>query len=292
MARTTPCERQLMRAAADAAFRVLPPMVRLIWLELYAFAAGAPEKGRIRFLGSVTASVSRLLSIPETDVEAGLETLAALGWVEHDAATNSLWMPGARANTAKAEAARANGIRGGRPRAGETPAQANARKQGNLILPIAGGQAETQGTKPQPMPESSRAVLTNSSLEEKVSTARETPDWVHLGMKLAEIARLDPARGGHSYHVVKSWMAMQGATEERIAEAVRKVASRPKYDPTRQRIALEYFTAAVTEHLERVRAAAPASDQIVAAIREDAISQRRKAWAANPVGPMPRRAAA
>jgi hypothetical protein len=290
MARTTTCERQLLRAASDAGFRIVPPMVRLLWYELLAFAAAAPEKGRLRFLQSVSGSVSRLLSIPETDVETGLETLAALGLVEHDLATYSLWMPGARANSARKEAAQNNGLRGGRPKKGESAEQAYERRQGHMVLPITGGLQETQETKAEPKPESSRAVLTESPLGEKVSTAHETAAWVSLGQKLAEIARLDPARGGHSFHVVRSWLALPGASEDRLCEAVRKVAARPKYDPRTQRISLEYFTAAVREHLDRARAT-KGDGFDPTSMQDETLRRAKEAWALNPVGPMPRRAA-
>lgn len=243
MARNSTCERQLVRAAGDAAFRVLPPMVRLLMLEILAFAAAAPEKGRLRFLGPVSAALSRLLSIPETEVETGLETLAQLGWVEEDAETHSLWVSAARAAAARVEAARANGIRGGRPRKGETPEQYQARKarereqamrQQHFMMPIAGGaRAETQETEAEPNAESSRAVLPTTSLSIEGSggsTAREETDVVFLAAELARAARVEGRRFDEA--PVRAWL-VAGATPELLRQAVRQVAGRATYAPER-----------------------------------------------------------
>jgi len=257
MARNSSSERQLLRAASDAGFRVLPPMVRLLWFELLAFAAGAPEKGRLRFLHSVSASVARLLSLSETEVETGLETLAKLGLVEEDADTNSLWMPGARAGLARVEAAKANGLRGGRPRKGETLEQYHARRerermqgmrQGHLMMPISGGQAETQETDAEPNVESSRAVLPTTSLSidsnsSSSPTAREETALVSLASELAGIAKLEGRRFDPA--PVQEWLEA-GASAALLRQAVRTVAGRNSYVPERVN-GWGYFNPAVRE---------------------------------------------
>lgn len=263
MARNSSSERQLLRAASDAGFRVLPPMVRLLWFELLAFAAGAPEKGRLRFLHSVSASVARLLSLSETEVETGLETLAKLGLVEEDADTNSLWMPGARAGLARVEAAKTNGLRGGRPRKGETLEHYHARRerermqgmrQGHLMMPISGGQAETQETEAEPNAESSRAVLPTTSLSIDSSsspTAREETALVSLVAELAGIAKLEGRRFDPA--PVQEWLEA-GASAAVLRRAVQLVASRGSYAPERVN-GWGYFNPAVREAMT----AAPAT---------------------------------
>jgi hypothetical protein len=255
MARNSSSERQLLRAASDAGFRVLPPMVRLLWFELLAFAAGAPEKGRLRFLHSVSSSVARLLSLSETEVETGLETLAKLGLVEEDAETNSLWMPGARAGLARVDAAKVNGMRGGRPRKGETLEQYHARRererfqgmrQGHLMMPISGGQAETQETEAEPNAESSRAVLPTTSLSTDSSsspTAREETALVSLAVELAGIAKLEGRRFDAA--PVQEWLEA-GASAAVLRRAVQLVASRGSYAPERVN-GWGYFNPAVRE---------------------------------------------
>lgn len=287
MARNSSSERQLLRAASDAGFRVLPPMVRLLWFELLAFAAGAPEKGRLRFLHSVSASVARLLSLSETEVETGLETLAKLGLVEEDADTNSLWMPGARAGLARVEAAKTNGLRGGRPRKGETLEQYHARRerermqgmrQGHLMMPISGGQAETQETEAEPNAESSRAVLptTSFSIDSSSSpTAREETASASLVAELAGIAKLEGRRFDSA--PVQEWLEA-GASAAVLRRAVQLVASRGSYAPERVN-GWGYFNPAVREAMATTRPlAAQAGDRAPGPTRMNA-DEREQAQA-------------
>lgn len=286
MPRNCPYQRQLIRLASDAAFRVLPPLVRLLLHELLAFAAAAPEAGRLRFPGSVIASVSRLVSLSETEVETGLETLAAIGWVEHEAATNTLWMQGARANNARAEAARINGLRGGRP----PKIRPGVPGQSTMMLPIPGGLAETHGTEVKPNPESSRAVLPTTSCKEEVSNAREVAPWVVLGEEVVVAAGISQTAGA-DLSFIRAWLK-QGATAELILATVRTVAKRPTYDGNRVHT-LKFFDGPMQEALAKRRSAATvAGGDVLTVLAEDKLLQAQQAWAANPVGPMPRRAAA
>lgn len=282
-------QRLLLRAASDAAFRVLPPLVRLLYLELLAFAAAAPEAGRIRFLGSVSASVSRLVSMPETDVETGLQTLIMLGMIEHDAEASALLLPGARAASARAEAARINGLKGGRPRSDGSPAR-RRNQQTELLLPISGRAAETQETKAEPKSESSRApaVVTTTPLKEDSSNSREQIDFVALGQQVFEAAGLDPARCTVDFQRVRMWLA-QGATPEAILRGVRTAAGRKTYQANLIRT-LKYFDDAV-ERAKAQRPAAQPADDLLRNIADDDFAQKQMAWALNPVGPRPRRAA-
>jgi len=287
MARNSSCERQLTRAAGDASFRVLPPMVRLLMHEILAFAACAPEKGRLRFLGSVIASLSRLLSIPETDVETGLETLTKLGWVEQDEETNSLWVAAARVAASRSEAARRNGSNGGRPLKGESTEQYRARKarereqayrQGTLIMPIAGGLAETQETQLGTSAESSRAVTTTTSLSLESSGGSTGREETNVGLLCAELAKearlpegrkLDPAP-------VQAWLDA-GIAAEAVRRAIRTVASRPKYNPANT-MTWDYFTPRLQAEMAQSAAMSPApSEATVVAKAPPAVSDQERA---------------
>lgn len=243
MARSCASDRLLARAAGDFGFRALPMLARMLWFELLAAATAAQEKGHLRFLGSVSESVSRLVNRPETEVAADLDALASLGWLDRDDDGRGLWMPGMRSAVVRAEAARANGLRGGRPRKGESLEAARERRQGHLVLPIAGGRGETQETKTEPSMESSRAAAASALSEEKQAAVRETPAWVSLAHEIAAIAGIDPARGGWNALPVKGWVDA-GVPEDVIIETVRLVAARPRAKPIGS---LMFFHQAVME---------------------------------------------
>lgn len=195
----------------------------------------------------------------ETEVETGLATLERLGWLERDEETQSLWMPGARAGAARAEAARINGSKGGKPRKGETREEARERRedlrrrQGHLIMGIPGGAAETHGTQHEPSEESSCAVPTTTSLQElsRSSTAREHDDDVaSLAVELAQLARLDARR--FDLQPVQAWLEA-GASAALLRQVVQRVASRGSYAPERVN-GWGYFTQALREALPAMTA--------------------------------------
>ncbi|MBW6399996.1 hypothetical protein KPL78_19200 [Roseomonas sp. HJA6] len=253
MARACLCDRWLNRAAGDMGFRALPLLARMLWFEILAASTLAPEKGVLRFPCSVSDAVSRLVNRTETDVETDLAALADLGWLDLDEDGRSVALPGVKAASARTEAARTNGLRGGRPRKGETRETARERRQGTLMLPMAGGAAETQETETEPRPESSRAAAKPIAIEKKeAADAREETDWVALGAELFVLAGLDPARGHHSALPVKGWLEA-GAPPDLIREVVRTVAARPRRDgkPIGN---LMYFGRAVMEALDTARA--------------------------------------
>lgn len=255
MARTCLCDRWLTRAAADMGFRALPALARLLWFDLLAAAMVAADKGRMRFPCSVSNAVSRLVSRPETEVETDLAALVELGWLELDEDGRGVALPGVQAASARVEAARSNGLRGGRPRKGETREAARDRRQGALMLPLNGGAAETQETETEPTGESSRAAAKPIAIEAKqAADAREETDWVALGAELADLAGLDAARGHHSALPVKGWLAA-GASPDLIRDVVRRVAARPRRDG-KPIGSLQFFHRAVMEEADR--AAPPA----------------------------------
>jgi hypothetical protein len=246
MARSCACDRWLTRAAADMGFRALPALARLLWFDILAAATVATEKGHLRFPCSVSDAVSRLVSRSETDVESDIAALVELGWLDLDADGRGVALPGVQAAAARVEAARHNGLRGGRPRKGDTPESYRERRQGTLMLPIQGGPAETQGTETEPNPESSRTAAKPIAIEAKQAAVREGDDWVSLGREIAETIGLDPAKGHHSALPVKGWMDA-GASADLIREVVRtKVAKAAS--PIRT---IAYFRDAVMEALAR-----------------------------------------
>jgi len=102
-------------------------------------------------------------------------------------------------------------------------------RQGHLMMPISGGQAETQ----EPNAESSRAVLptTPLSIENSSSpTAREEAALVSLFAQLAGIAKLE----GRQFEPapVQEWLEA-GASAALLRQAVRMVAGRNSYVPER-----------------------------------------------------------
>ena len=250
MARTCFCDRWLTRAAADMGFRALPALARLLWFDILAAAMVAAEKGRLRFPCPVSDAVSRLVSRPETDIETDLAALVELGWLEIDDDGRGVALPGVQAASARAEAARINGLKGGRRRNGETLEAMRARKQGSLMLPIAGGAGETNETETEPNTESSRAAAKPIAREAKqAADAREETDWVALGMELGDIAGLDTARGRWTCQDVKGWLDA-GATPDLIRDVVRhRVSTRkPELGPIGS---LKFFTKAVLEAIDR-----------------------------------------
>lgn len=251
MARSCACDRWLTRAASDIGFHALPPLAQLLWFRLLAAAISADEVGHLRFPCSVAEAVSRLLNRTVTEAETDLSALADLGWVEADADGRGLWMVGAKARNARAEAARLNGLKGGAPRKGEGKEAYRERRQTSMMLAIQGGAGTTQETKPEPNHESSRAAAKPLAIEAKQAAVREGDDFASVGMWIAETAGLDPARGRHSYLPVKGWMDA-GASADLIREVVRtKVAN------TSSKIqSIGWFRNAVMEAIERPAAAA------------------------------------
>jgi hypothetical protein len=232
--------------------------VRTIWYELLASAAAAGEGGRLRFPVSVSEALSRLLAIAEPDVETALASLALAGFLDVDGDGRTLWMPGAREGQARSAAARVNGVNGGRPKKGETPEQARARRaQQSLMLPLPGGheaQRETQGTETEPTGESSCARVSATAESAKASAA-SWPEIQALGEELADIAGIDGARHPFTFKPVQDWLA-QGAEPDLQRQVIRRVVERPSYDRSTVK-GLGYFGPAMREALERGERVAP-----------------------------------
>lgn len=264
MPRSCICDRWLTRAASDLGFQTLPAAAQLLFFRLLASAAGAEERGRVRFPVPVSVAVSRILNRTETEAETDLAALVDLGWIEVEPDGRSLWLAGAKAQAGRVEAAQINGLRGGRPRKHETPEQARLRRQGSLMLPMAGGAEKPTETEPEPGGESSRAAAASSSTVKQAAAAGAREGWVALAHRCAELAGLDPARGGWNALPVKGWVDA-GVPEDVILETVRTIAARPRSAPIGS---LMFFHRAV---MEAHRQAAPPVRDPVASGYEQAL---------------------
>jgi hypothetical protein len=258
---------------ADPRLATLPLAARMVFLLLAEAAAETQETGWIPF--AEPRRIALLIRCTETEAETHLETLIAEGLIL--AERGGLGVPIVREAADRAAVARRNGAAGGRPRKGETPQQAYARRQGSLPLPIAGGKpSETQHAKPA-APTTTTTTTTSTSSGggvtfqlgketesipgsgKVVCRAREaeTQEWVSLGVEVAELAGLDGARGGFDYRPVQAWLNA-GYPAEAIRAAVERIAARPGYDPLLVRT-LRYFDGAVAEEAARLKAEAEAA---------------------------------
>lgn len=277
MPRRCTCARLIAAVEGDPRLRTLPLAARMLFLLVAEAAARAPEFGVLPFSGS--ARVSLLVSASETEVETHLETLVAEGLVRAEGAR--LVVPLLAEAPPRTEAARRNGAAGGRPRRGETPAAARERRQSEMMLALPGGGApaapETQG---KPNAENPPLLLiTTPSAQEEGSSARE--DWVSIGQEVAEIAGLDPARGGYDFRPVQAWLNA-GKSRAAILAAVRGVVEWKGYQPRRV-FSLTYFTRAVEKQAEPARPASAedaAADAAAIARAEAMIEAARRGVAA------------
>lgn len=278
----------------DSRLHELSALQSKILLCVMSLLAASPTPGRVSFLRSVAASVSRWVSvsepIAETETETHLRAFEALNLIRVDWAGSAIVLPGQDERDARAERARINGKNGGRPLKGESHEAYLARKQGHLALPIEGGKSETQKTQNEPTRESSRAVVPTTSQREVSNTAREAPAWVSLGQELAEIAGMDATNGRWDCRPVQAWLS-QGHSAETIRRAVREVAGRRGYDGRRV-FTFRFFDAAVQQQAQRRASEASGADALMQRMAEDAWHAELTTWAMNPKGPRPVRPAA
>ena len=219
----------------------------MLFLLVAEAATRGPVFGVVPF--AETKRVSLLVSAEETEVETQMETLMREGLIRSGDA-GGLVVPMLLDAPPRSEAARRNGAAGGRPRKGETPEAARARRQRELLLMLPGGRdVETQETQaPKPAPETGFSTTTTySQVVQSVGSgaSAETPAWVSLGEELAELVGMDGARGGYDYRPVQAWL-QAGRSAETIRAAVTRVVSRPGFRREAVR-SFGYFAQAVAE---------------------------------------------
>lgn len=280
MARRCLCSRLLDALRDDPRLATLPLAAQMFWLKLaQAVAELAEQPGRLPF--SETRRVALLVRCTETEAETHLETLRTEGLIRDDG--GGLVVPIVQAATDRAAVARRNGAAGGRPRKGETPEAALARRQGNLALPIAGWKpTETQDAKPPlardcTLPDSSEVKC--SGREGAGREAPGTPAWVSLGVELAALAGLDGVRGGFDYRPVQAWLNA-GHDAALIRGAVQRVVEAPGYG-TKRVFTLKYFDGAVHDAAEAAKHAPPLPPVLTPEdrAREDREARETERWA-------------
>lgn len=293
MARACDCGFILEAFETDPRLACLPLAVRALWLVLVRRMQRLGQS--VLLFGSEIpnpAEIAMMVPIAETELETHLAPLLARGLLvrRDDGALESPLLAGRQK---RAETARINGLKGGRPRKdGLPPAQRT------MPLPIQGGRAaavaETR-EKPSAGVSVSPAKLSSSSAEKAEAEAAArvvSPELVRdVGEAAAEAAGLDPARGVWTFGPVRAWLEA-GADAALILEVIRGMMARPNRPAPR---GLGYFGDAVREALRCRPVAEVATDDGVA-WGEDAevFTGRFEAWmAGGRVGPMPvRRAAA
>jgi hypothetical protein len=253
MGKRCACDRLLQQLDTDLRLRTLPMAAKMLWLQLMRLAASTPGfDGALRF-GSdfgFLASVALSVSCAETELEPNLAALERRDLVRRGDDGESLVLPEAEPSSAKAEAARINGLKGGRRRTGETLDQRRERRQQELLMPLRGG-AETQQ---EPTAEPKRpATTTTCKYISKVegSSDRETPAWVSLGAEVASLCAFKGKAGRKAYEPVRAWLEA-GATPDQIRSVVRDIM---EHRPPRCVTTLGYFTGPVTEAISENRPA-------------------------------------
>ncbi|WP_419900747.1 hypothetical protein [Roseomonas sp. USHLN139] len=241
-------ERLFLMLEQDVRLRTLPAAAQLIWMKLMRLAAAAGQGGllvfgsEIGFSHGFLVSVSLAVSHTQTETETALETLAARNLIEILPDESGLVMPGVRAATERSNINRNNALRGGRPRKGETAEDARRRRQGELMLPISGGLAETEKTEPKPT-DGNPTTTTERYISTGGSNAREVSGDAALAQDLASIAGIALRLISRDLRVIADWRAA-GVSVEAMRQTVRDVASRPAFDATRVQT-LGYFTRAI-----------------------------------------------
>ncbi len=186
---------------------------------VFRFGARVPE----------TNEVCLALSCTEPELETGLENLIGRGILarEADGAISCPLLAGAFRS---AETKRNNGMLGGRPRKGETAAQAAARRQGNLMLPMSGG-AETK-PKPDALPQAKLIAdeklqalaleveqAAGVSGEFRRDDARHVAAWLEAGADAPLILRVVAEKAGRASEPVRGLRYFDKAVREALAAA-------------------------------------------------------------------------
>lgn len=185
-----------------------------------------------------TVEVSRMVSCGETELETCLAELFGLGVLVREP-DGAICCPGLAAAFHAAEVRRNNGLRGGRPRRGETAAEALRRRQGHLALPIAGGAAKPDADAPKLKLEAEDKLELEASVieaEEAAGCGAEfrgrnlavLRQWREAGADMAAILALIAERRGAARERPRGLSYFDAAMREALAGAA--VADDAEYD--------------------------------------------------------------
>lgn len=256
MARKCLCDTLLDSEFVRHRLLLVPAAARWIWLSLAKAMSVSDDPGVLRFgcgLG-LSSLVSRLVSVSETEAETELENLIAVGLLVRRGQDEIALPEVAPARSRRAEAARINGLKGGRPPKRQ---QDDAQRSMTMVLP--GGRPDAQAGNPtasrsvSPVSTTTVDVSDISSSHQKPTAAPPKPtdgqpaDIDAIGREAAEAAGLDHAAGQHTWGIVGQWLAL-GATRELILEVIEE--RRPA---ARQVWSLRYFDRAVREAADQAR---------------------------------------
>jgi hypothetical protein len=271
MARRSASEKLLDLIETDPRFLLAGPAASMIFIRLVRLMARLGDASVLR-LGFVFGSWNEVafgLRITETELETHLQTLAQRGIIERDEGSLTLpeWI-GLRDR--RAEAARENGKKGGRPRK-----NAPVPGQGWMPLPIAGWASTTQAEETRETEyETQSETLSQArllSLKNQTSEEREENDVLVLLKELVELGALHPKEAGNR-EVASGWL-QRGATLPALRQAFLAATRRsraPRLAP------IGYFTRIVEDLLAQSMAlpalnerTVPPEDPTVAALKAE-----------------------
>lgn len=285
MAKACDCGLVMEALERDPRLACLPLGARMVWLLLVRRMQAMGLAG-LR-LGSVVpnrAEIAMMVSVAETELETQLMPLLARGLLVV-AADGALESPLLLARQKRAETARINGLKGGRPRRDGGPPG-----QRSMMLPIAGGAAgpatETQ-PEPRPTPDGLPAKLA-SSLPKEVKPASPraiaADEVQRIGTLAMDAAGFDPARWQGHFGLVRTWLEL-GASEALILRVVARLAARPGARPRH----FGFFDDAVREELAAMPAVVAAAPSEYAEPAAE-YNARYEAWeSAGRLGEAPQR---
>ncbi|WP_291295833.1 hypothetical protein [Elioraea sp.] len=227
----------------DPRLMLAGPAACHVFVRLMRLAAVMGSDGFLAFGSAIRnlKEVSIAVAINETELETHVETLVARGVLVREG--DVLACPPLREAGRKSAAARANGGLGGRPRKGERPEDARARRQGEIMLPIAGG--KPTGTETGTLSRATAAASSSEELSNKQASKprEEATTLMQLGRAVLDAALIDDAKWMGDFRAVSGWLAM-GLDAETILATVQRVAGRSTYTAPRS---LGYFTEAMKD---------------------------------------------
>ncbi len=245
MARKCKEARLLGMVLDDVRFRLAGNAAVVVWLRVVRLMEQIGSPGRLH-LGSASGSASGSefgyvlgfhdiplgLGVSETEWKTEYETLIMHGLLVRDGDVISAPLVVDAPSSKRAEAARINGLKGGRPRK-------NAPKpdQREMLMPVSGGAVAAAKTETEPETHLARTCArADRSDRSDIRSDRSDPhtgdDWVKFAQEMAEVAGLNPVHGGWDLRPVQGWLDA-GISRETIREEIAWRATLSGYQPPR-----------------------------------------------------------